>query len=147
MIQFDAEIKQGSMGGAYVEFPFDTMELFGIKGRVPIQCTFDGIPYRGSLVKMKTPCHILIILKGIREQLNKGVGDVIKVELQLDDSPREVEIHPLLKAEFKKNKNLKLTYEKLSYTNRKEIYKALEGAKKEETKLRRLNKIIEGLEG
>lgn len=142
MIQFEGHIKQGGMGGAYVEFPFDTVEVFGKKGRIPIKCTFDGIPYRGSLVKMKTPCHILIILKAIREQLNKGVGDVVQVELELDDTPRTVEVHPLLLGEFKKDGKLKTAYEKLSFTNQKEIFKSLDGAKREETKLRRLEKIL-----
>lgn len=38
-------------GGAYVIFPWNIKELFG-KGRVKVNASFDGIPYRGSIVNM-----------------------------------------------------------------------------------------------
>lgn len=50
--------KVSKIDGAYIEFPYDVKKEFG-KGRVKVQATFDGIKYQGSLVKMKTPCHII----------------------------------------------------------------------------------------
>lgn len=80
--EFDAEIKKvPDIDGAYVEIPFDVKEEFG-KGRVPVTATFDGVEYEGSLVKMKTPCHIIGIRKEIRAKINKQPGDMIKVTLK-----------------------------------------------------------------
>ena len=73
-------IKVPDIDGAYIEVPFDVKETFG-KGRVPVHATFDGEPYDGSLVKMKTPCHILGIKKEIREKIGKQPGDVVCVTL------------------------------------------------------------------
>ena len=73
-------IKVPDIDGAYIEVPFDVKETFG-KGRVPVHATFDGEPYDGSLVKMKTPCHILGIKKEIREKIGKQPGDVVSVTL------------------------------------------------------------------
>ena len=57
MHEFEAIIhKVPDIDGAYVEIPLDVQETFG-KGRVPVNATFDGFPYQGSLVRMKTPCH------------------------------------------------------------------------------------------
>lgn len=43
--QFDAIIKKApDMDAAYVEIPFDVKATFG-KGRVPVNATFDGVPY------------------------------------------------------------------------------------------------------
>ncbi len=59
LYEFDAEIRKvPDIDGAYIEFPYDVRALFG-KGRVRVHATFDGAPYDGSLVRMKTPGHIL----------------------------------------------------------------------------------------
>lgn len=82
LYEFVAEIKKvPDINGAYIEIPFDVKEEFG-KGRVPVHATFDGEPYDGSLVIMKTPCHILGIRKDIREKIGKQPGDTIKVTLK-----------------------------------------------------------------
>ncbi|MGY0373159.1 DUF1905 domain-containing protein [Clostridium sp. JNZ J1-5] len=79
--EFEAIIKKvPDIDGAYVEIPFDVKAEFG-KGRVPVVATFDGEPYEGSLVKMKTPCHIIGIRKDIRARIGKQAGDVIKVTI------------------------------------------------------------------
>ncbi|MBS5786787.1 MAG: DUF1905 domain-containing protein [Clostridioides difficile] len=80
--EFEAEIKKvPDINGAYVEIPFDVKEEFG-KGRVSVHATFDGEPYDGSLVRMKTPCHIIGVRKDIREKIGKQPGDTIKVTLK-----------------------------------------------------------------
>lgn len=77
--EFDAPlIKVPNIDGAYIEFPYDVKEEFG-KGRVKVSATFDGIPYEGSLVRMKTPGHILGVRKEIRQNIGKQPGDVVHV--------------------------------------------------------------------
>ncbi|KLU70297.1 MAG: hypothetical protein RHS_3876 [Robinsoniella sp. RHS] len=77
--EFDAEIKKvPDIDGAYVEIPFDVKEVFG-KGRVKVHALFDGEPYAGSLVRMKTPCHIIGLRKDIREKIQKQPGDMVHV--------------------------------------------------------------------
>lgn len=79
---FEAEIKKvPDIDGAYIEFPYDVKEEFG-KGRVKVFATFDGYPYEGSLVRMKTPGHIIGIRKDIRKEINKQPGDKIKVTIR-----------------------------------------------------------------
>lgn len=80
--EFEAEIKKvPDIDGAYIEIPFDVKKEFG-KGRVPVNATFDGEPYEGSLVKMKTPCHIIGIRKEIRKKIDRQPGDMVKVTIQ-----------------------------------------------------------------
>jgi hypothetical protein len=80
--EFEAEIKKvPDIDGAYVEIPFDVKAEFG-KGRVPVYATFDGEPYEGSLVKMKTPCHIIGLRKEIRAKISKQPGDMVKVAIR-----------------------------------------------------------------
>lgn len=80
--EFEAEIKKvPDIDGAYIEIPFDVKAEFG-KGRAPVTATFDGVVYEGSLVKMKTPCHILGLRKDIRAKIGKQPGDIINVTIK-----------------------------------------------------------------
>ncbi len=80
--EFDAIIKKvDGIDGAYIEIPFDVKEEFG-KGRVKVSATFDGHPYDGSLVRMKTPFHIIGVRKDIRVAINKQAGDMIHVTIK-----------------------------------------------------------------
>ncbi|QQK08506.1 DUF1905 domain-containing protein [Miniphocaeibacter halophilus] len=80
--EFEAIIqKVPDIDGAYVEFPYNVKEEFG-KGRVKVHATFDGEPYDGSLVRMKTINHIIGIRKDIRKKINKQPGDRVKVTIR-----------------------------------------------------------------
>ena len=48
---FTAKIEPGPGWGAFVTFPYDVKKEFGIKGRVPVKVTFDGVAYIGSLAQ------------------------------------------------------------------------------------------------
>lgn len=79
--EFDAIIhKVPDRDAAYIEFPWDVNEEFH-RGRVKVHATFDGIPYDGSLVRMKTPCHILGVRKEIRKRLGKQPLDTVHVTI------------------------------------------------------------------
>ncbi len=139
--RFKARIESGDGGGAWILFPYDTEKEFGTKGRVPVKATFNGVPYAGSLIKYGQPQHMLGILKAIREQIGKQPGDTIDVELWKDEAPRVLEIPAAFQAAMKKEGVL-ATFEKLSYTHRKEYCRWITDAKKEETRSARLTKSI-----
>ncbi|NSW91902.1 MAG: DUF1905 domain-containing protein [Firmicutes bacterium] len=142
--KFEAIIKASEVGsgGAYIEFPFNVEEEFGVKGRVKVICYFENMEYRGSLVKMGTQCHIIGVPKEIRNKIGKNIGDKVQIRLYKDENERIVDVHPLLVEKFKVDKTLPENYEKLSYTRKKEISRLLTSAKKEETLKSRLEKII-----
>jgi hypothetical protein len=82
LYEFEAEIKKvPDIDGAYIEFPYDVRQEFG-KGRVAVHATFDGVPYDGSLVRMKTPGHIIGLRKDIREKIGKQANDMVKVTIR-----------------------------------------------------------------
>jgi hypothetical protein len=142
--KFKTKIEAGDGGGAHVLFPYDTEKEFATKGKVPVKATFDGVPYAGSLIKYGHPQHMLGLLKSIREQIGKGPGDTIEVVVWKDEAPRVVEIPAAFQAAMKKA-DLLDTFEKLSYTHRKEYCRWITEAKKEETRTARLTKAIEML--
>ena len=71
--------------------PAEVLGALGGGGRVPVQATFDGIAYRGSIASMGG-CMALGMLKQIRSDLGKGPGDSVVVTVTRDDAERTVEV-------------------------------------------------------
>jgi bifunctional DNA-binding transcriptional regulator/antitoxin component of YhaV-PrlF toxin-antitoxin module len=142
--KFRAKIIAGDGGGTGVLFPYDTQQEFGIKGRVPIHATFDGLPYTGSLIKYGFPQHTLHLPKATREQLGKVAGDSVEVVVWKDDSERVLEV-PVELQKLMEKESLLSFFDSLSYTHRKEYCRWISEAKREETRSRRLEKAIEML--
>ena len=138
---FTAKIELAPGGGAFVKFPYDVEKEFGVQGRVPVKGTFDGFAYTGSLMQCGGQQHMLGILKVIREQTGKQLGDTVRVQLWRDESERTVEVPSDLASLMKKN-GLRDFFDSLSYTNRKEYCRWITEAKKEETRAARLNKSV-----
>ena len=141
---FTAKIQNAGGGGAYVEIPFDVEEAFGSK-RPKVKAMIEGVPYRGTLMRMGSECHILGILKDIREQIGKSFGDEVTVTVEPDTDPRVIEVPKDLMKELKNNKEAKAFFDKLSYTHQKEYVRWVEEAKKDETRQHRITKTIEML--
>lgn len=81
-LRFSAVLLQNeSMDAAYIVVPYDIKEIFG-KGRLLVNATFDGVPYRGQVVKMGTPYYIIGVTKKVRNQINKSFGDSIDVVIR-----------------------------------------------------------------
>jgi len=141
---FTATIQNAGGGGAFVEVPFDVEEAFGSK-RPKVKAIIEGVPYRGILTRMGGDHHLLIILKGIREQIDKTFGDEVKITVEPDTEPRLIEIPKDLMKELKKDKEAKAFFDKLSYTHQREYVTWLNEAKREDTRQNRVVKTIEML--
>ncbi len=144
--KFEAEIKRvANKNFAFVEFPYSVLDEFGIKGRVAVKARIDGFVNRGSLVKMDHHCHTLGLRKEIREAIEKGFGDIVEVVLEKDDEPRVVKLPKYMQIVLDEHPTCKSYFEGLSFTNQREYFEWVDGAKKEETTKRRMGKMIEML--
>lgn len=76
-----------------------------------------------------------------------GGGDEVEVSLELETAPREVVLPPELAEALAADPDAAAAFDKLSYTFRKEHARAITEAKSDETKQRRLQKILAGLRG
>lgn len=142
--RFQAEIKAGSRGGAYVIVPRDVHAVFGASGRVPVVARFDGEPYRGSIAPMGGR-HILGVTRAIRDAIGKSVGDMVDVVLERDNAARTVALPPDLEAALAASPEARAAYERLSTTHRKEYVQWVEQAKRPETRARRVATTVERL--
>ena len=140
--EFEAVIEAGHGGGAYVEVPFDVKAVLG-SARPRVSVSFDGVAYRGTMASMGGT-SIIGILKNIRQQIGKDIGDRIHVTVAPDAAPREVTVPDDVRSALRAAK-LERAFEQLSYTHRKEHMQAIEAARKTETRSRRIAKLMEQL--
>ena len=126
---------------AWLNAPFDVSKTFGTRARVPVRGTINGFPFRSSLMPMGG-CHGMAVNRAMREGAKAGAGDVVDVVMERDTEERMVEAPPELKKELAKSKKAQERWGALAFTHKKEMAISISGAKQEETKKRRLAKVM-----
>lgn len=131
----------------FFEVPFDVKETFG-HGRAPVAVTITpttpkhpkrGVPYSfRSTVAAYGGRSYVPVRKEHREAAAVKVGDRLDVVLVLDTEPRIVELPPELALHLGKDRGAATAWDRLSYTHQNEHVMAIAGAKKPDTKLRRI---------
>jgi hypothetical protein len=142
---FRAALKpSGGGGGHLVEVPPKVIGALGGKGRIPVIATFNGVPYRGSIVRMGGGA-VLGVQKAIMAEAGVSVGDTLRIEVSNDDAAREVELPQELAEAFRRNRAAQRVFERLSYSHRREYAQHVAEAKRPETRARRAERTIEQL--
>ncbi|MEG0238021.1 MAG: YdeI/OmpD-associated family protein [Clostridium sp.] len=129
---------------SYIEIPFDVFKVYG-KKRVKVKATFDGVEYRGSLVKMGTDCHIIGVTKEIRDKINKTFNDTITVTLIEDIDDRTITIPDDLSLKLQENSDANDFFSSLSFSSKKKYIIWITSAKKDLTRNNRIESAIEKL--
>jgi Bacteriocin-protection, YdeI or OmpD-Associated/Domain of unknown function (DUF1905) len=131
-------------GGHLVEVPYEVVAALGGRGRIPVQASFNGVPYRGSIVKMGG-VMMLGVTKAVMAEAGAGPDDVLDVVVENDEAPREVEVPPELTKALKRNRAARSVWDGLSFSHRREYVGYIVEAKKEETRARRVERTIQAL--
>jgi antitoxin component of MazEF toxin-antitoxin module len=142
---FRAPVRSSGRGGGHlVEVPPDVVEALGGTGRIPVTATFDGVPYRGSIVRMGNRA-VLGVLKAIMAEAGVSDGDTLTVVVRNDDAAREVEVPDDLAEALARSDAARAAFEALSFSHRREYVDAINQAKRPETRVRRIGWTIEQL--
>jgi Domain of unknown function (DUF1905)/Bacteriocin-protection, YdeI or OmpD-Associated len=144
-LRFRAKIEGKEAGVvAAITPPVDVIEWFGTRARVPIRGTINGFPFRSSLM----PCgssRMMPVNKTLCQGAGVQPGDVVDVVMERDVAERTVEAPPELEKELGKSKVARERWDGLAFTHKKEMANSISGAKQEETKKRRLAKVMQVL--
>ena len=143
--RFRAPLKPSGRGGGHlVVVPPKVVEALGSKGRIPVTATFNGVPYRGSIVRMGGGA-VLGVQKAIMAEAGVSVGDMLRIEVGNDDAPRAVEVPNELAKALRKNRTARAVFDGLAYSHRREYAQHVAEAKRPETRARRVERTIEEL--
>jgi hypothetical protein len=124
--------------------PFDVVEVFQRKGRVPVKGTINGFPFRSSLMNMGDG-HMMVVNAELRAGANCKAGDTVDVVMELDEAERKVEVPAYLKKIINGDAKAKEFWSKLSFTHQKEYVRGIDGAKRPETKEKRIAAMMDAL--
>ncbi len=143
---FRAPIRSSDRGGGghLVEVPPEIVEALGGKGRIPVAVTFDGVPYRGSIVRMGGRA-VLGVQKAIMAVAGVSVGDTLTVVVRNDEAPRQVEVPEDLAESLARNDSARAAFEGLSFSHKREYVRSITDAKRPETRARRVELTIQQL--
>jgi len=135
-------IGQAGSSVAALNAPFDVKEVFGTIARVPVRGTINGFPFRSSLMPMGG-CHFMAVNRTMREAAGVKAGDTVAVVMERDTAPRIVAVPAALKTALAKGKTAQANWKEYSFSNQKEMAIFITGAKQEETRARRLARVID----
>lgn len=134
--------KHENMDATGITIPFDVEKVFGAK-RVPVKVQINGAEHQSTIIRMGGR-YMVGVPKVFREAANVKAGETITVTLVKDSEKRRVEV-PKELAERLETAGLAEVFAKMSYTHQKEYVNAVNDAKREETRVRRIEKTIEEL--
>ena len=122
---------------AYFTLPFDTRDVWG-KAKVPVKVTINGYTWR-STVGNRGGQQYIVVNAEARRSAEVKAGDVVTITLERDTEKREIEIPTALQEALGTKLTQKL--KSLSFTHKKEFIVWYSGAKQEDTRTRRLQKM------
>lgn len=125
---------------AAIEIPDKNLEELGGNRRAPLKVTLNGYTYQSTAAGMDGRCLVVFPTKD-REASGVKAGDTLDVTLELDSGYREVDMPDELTEALAANKLDKIFHD-LTYSKRKEYARQVRDAKAEDTKQRRIDKII-----
>jgi hypothetical protein len=141
--RFRVTLEKSESGEATgLTIPFDVPAVFGTRARVPVCGTINGHPFRSSIMPMGGR-FMMAVNREMREGAGATAGDEVEVVLRRDDAPRVVEPPADLAGAIAANAAAQAAWETLSFTHRKEWVRHVEGAKKAETRARRVRQAVE----
>jgi Domain of unknown function (DUF1905) len=91
--RFKAKLRESSSGngGHLIEVPDAVVAKLGGGGRIPVRVTFDGVPYRGSIVRYHG-ATMIGVTKAVIAEAGVSVGETLEVVAGNDEAPREVTV-------------------------------------------------------
>lgn len=127
-----------------LEVPAEVVDELGGGARPRVTITINGHSWRSRVAIMRGR-HLLGLSNANRQAAGVAIGDEVEVELELDTEPRVV-VEP---ADFARALDddpvARAAYDRLTDGRKREHVRAIESAKRPETRLRRIEKAIAAL--
>ncbi|MFF2195752.1 YdeI/OmpD-associated family protein [Streptomyces sp. NPDC058157] len=129
-----------------LEVPPEVVAALGGGARPPVTITLGGHSWTSRIALLRGR-HLLGLSRANREAAGVETGEEVEVDLELDAEPRVV-VEP---ADFAKaldaDRAARAAWDNLAYGRKREHVRAIEGAKRPETRLRRIEKALTALRG
>jgi bacteriocin resistance YdeI/OmpD-like protein/uncharacterized protein DUF1905 len=137
---FSAELERVGKTTTMLRVPFDVKESFG-RARPPVKVTIRGHTWRTTPGVYGGEAFIGVN-RTVKAATGVDAGDRVRVTMELDTEPRTVEPPEDLKAALAAAPDARMSFDRLSFTHRREYVEWIEDAKRADTRQRRIAETV-----
>ena len=145
MIEFEAELTPRGPAAAFLLDDAQVAAIGGGRKAFPVRVTIGEYGFRGRLARMGGE-NMIGLSRAAREAGGLVIGERYAIRVEFDGEERTVEVPEALAAALD-SAGLRAEFDKLSYSNRKEIARSVAEAARAETRERRIARALELLDG
>ncbi len=140
--RFSVELERVGKTATMFRVPFDLRDAFG-RARPAVRVAIKGHEWRTTPGVYGGVGHI-VVNRTVKAATGVDAGDRVEVAMELDTEPRTVAIPSDLREALAAADDDALSlFERLSYTHKREYVEWIEGAKRPETRVRRIAGTVE----
>jgi hypothetical protein len=142
---FSAKAKAIGPSGAWtqMQIPFNVEKEWGSRARVSVRGSINDFVFRTSIFPDGKGGHTMMVNKAMKENGGALPGKSVRVELEPDTAPRTVIVPKDFKVALAGNAKARATFEAFSPSHRRAYVDWITQAKREETRVARIEKAIE----
>jgi hypothetical protein len=140
-VRFQTTILLDGKTATGIEVPADVMAALGPGKRPRVRVTINGYAYPSTVGSMGGRSLIPVSAQ-VRANAGVAAGDQVDVDVVLDTEPRTVEVPEDLAAALAGAPGARQAFERLSYSNQHRHVLAVTQAKTEQTRQRRIDKVL-----
>jgi hypothetical protein len=138
---FRATILLGGKTATGIEVPAEVVAALGASKRPAVRATVAGHTYRSTIAPMRGRFMLPLSAQN-RAAAGVAAGDEVEVTLELDAAPRAVAVPLDFATALSRDPHAQEAFDQLSYSRRQWFVVGIEGAKKQETRQRRIAKAV-----
>jgi hypothetical protein len=143
--RFSGELEAGRGGGAYVVLPPEVLAALGGGSRFRVTGSLDDVRFESSTMAMGGGQVCLGVHKATRQAAGVQIGDTVTLEVERDERPRRLDIPQDLQAALATDPAAATAFDRLAFTHRREYVEWITGAKRAETRARRIAQTLDRL--
>lgn len=130
-----------------VDAPEEVSRAFGVRGYVPVKGKLNDHPFHANLVPIGGGRHRLYLNAEMRKGAKADAGDTVQVAVEIDTASRELAMPDDLAEALGAAKGAAEAFAALTASRRKELLTVLLHTKLQETRQRRIERIVDLLAG
>jgi Domain of unknown function (DUF1905)/Bacteriocin-protection, YdeI or OmpD-Associated len=143
-MRFRATVELNGKTATGIEVPAEVVAALGQGKRPPVTAIINGYTYRTSVAAMGGR-FLMPVSAQVRQDAGVAAGDVVEVDLELDEAPRTVTVPDDLAQALAQDAAAAAAFGLLSYSHQQQHVLAIEKAKAPETRQRRIAKAVADL--
>jgi hypothetical protein len=143
-MKFTTTLLLGGKTATGIRVPDDALPTLGGGKRIPVSVTINGTRYPSTIAMMKGEPMIPVSAE-IRAAAGIAAGDSITVELERDDTSRTVDLPAELAEALQADPAAARRFAALSYSNQRRHVLSVSGARTDETRTRRIQRVLDEL--